>query len=153
MYYILDLFKIIVSCMYNGIWSRILYNKLYDQKIPRLQGCLIKLHWRSAVLSPWWKECRRAFRSGTVAKQKQNACSLEVIIKRHRLNKSQHTGLWHVQLWLSWMKVLTVELKSVSLWHITEFAQIRTSQTKPAVRCNVCPCLEHCPANLLLSAS
>ena len=137
MYYILDLFIIIVSCMCSGIWSRILYNRLYDQKIPHLQECVIKLRWRSAVLSPWWKVCKRASGSGTAAKQNQNACSLEVIVKRHRLIKSQHIGLWHVQLWLSWRKILTMELKSVSLWHIVEFAQIRTSQTKPAVRCNV----------------
>ena len=45
-----DLFKIavwLVSCMCNCIWSRILYNRLYYQRVPCLQGCLVKLHWSS----------------------------------------------------------------------------------------------------------
>ena len=41
--------KIVMSCMCNGNLSKILYNRLYDQRIPNLQGCLVELHWRSAV--------------------------------------------------------------------------------------------------------
>ena len=63
-----------------------LYNGLYDQSISCLQRCLVVLHWRSAVLSPWLKKCaEEPFGSGTAAKQNGNIYSVQVLVKRHRL--------------------------------------------------------------------
>ena len=63
---------------------------------------------------------------GTSAKQNWNVYSLEVLVKRHRLIKSQDMGLWHMQQGLSWNEGIsvTVELKSVGPQHLAEFAKI-----------------------------
>ena len=41
-------------CMYNGIWSRILYSSLYDLRIPYLQGCLVMFYCRGSYCIVMW---------------------------------------------------------------------------------------------------
>ena len=71
-----------------------------------------------------------------IRQRSRNTHSFEVIVKKHKLNKSQGTGLWHVQgnHWVETKAQVTVELKFASPQHLAKFAQIRTSQIKPAVR-------------------
>ena len=64
----------------------------------------------SAVLLPWWRKWTRAFQVDTqLQKNQQKRPLFEVLVKRHRLNKSQGTWLWQVQsnhqgcsIWSGW---------------------------------------------------
>ena len=66
---------------------------LYDQRIPCLQGCLVELHWRSAVLSLWWKKCRRTFGSFITVKQIWNIYSPEALVKRQLNQTTRHRNV------------------------------------------------------------
>ena len=73
-----DLFKIVVSCMCNGIWRRILYSRLFDQSIPCLQGCLVML-------------------------QLEKCCTVIVMKWRgfwiRHCSNAEDTVLWYMQQW------------------------------------------------------
>ena len=94
--------KIIMSCTCNGIWSRILYNRLYYQGISHLHGCLqlVKLQLEKCCTVAVMKQAHKGLVDQAL-QQSINAHSLEILVKRHRLIKSQDTGLWHIQQWLS----------------------------------------------------
>ena len=61
------------------------------------------------------RSAEEPFRSGTAAKQNQNVYSLEVLVKRHKLIKSQDAGLTRAAMTNLQMKIsVAVELKSLS---------------------------------------
>ena len=128
-----DLFKIIISCMCNGIWNRILYYRLYDQRIPHLQSsCTGEVLYCHHDETENW---RRAFQNRHCSKAELKFLLSWILAKRNRLIKSSDMGLWHMQQWLNWNEGISVtvhvERKSVSLRHLAEFVQIRTLQTNP----------------------
>ena len=67
------------------------------------------------------RSAEEPFRLGTAAKQNQNVYSLEVLVKRHKLIKSQDAGLTRAAMTNLQMKIsVAVELKSLSPWHPTD---------------------------------
>ena len=127
--------KIVVSCTRNGIWSKIIYNRLYDERLFTtliLQGCFTfsRVLLKQFCTVTMMKEVEKNHLD-QVLQQSSNVRSFEVFVKRHRLIKWQGMGLWCVQSNQSWNKGIsvTVELKPVSQWHLGYFAQIRTLQT------------------------
>ena len=65
---ILVLKSLCSGCTYNGMWSRILCNRLCDQKIPHLHRCLVELHCAAAMM----KEARSGFFDQAVQPVKLN---------------------------------------------------------------------------------
>ena len=133
--------KIVVSCTCIGVWSKIIYNRLYDQRLFTtliLQGCFT-FSWvllKQFCTITMVKEVEKNHLDQAL-QQSTNVCSFEVLVKRHRLIKWQGMGLWCVQSNQSWNKGIsvTVELKPVSQQlHLGYFALIRTLQTILAVK-------------------
>ena len=81
-----------MSCTCNGICNRILYNRLYDQRIPYLQGCLVEFY-EEVVYIAMMKEVEKGLLD-LALQQSRNVHSFEVATCEKRgLNKSQGTGL------------------------------------------------------------
>ena len=96
--------KIGMSSMCNVIRSRILCNRLCDQRILRLQGCLVELHWRSAAcIVAVMKEMQESLLDQALQWSRIELSTLLKYLWRDNVNQTtRHRTVILTAKWLRW---------------------------------------------------